>query len=794
MAEVIGANTAVFSVVNGVLLSPLPFHEPERLVGVWHTAPGLGLEFVNQSPALYFTYREHSELFEDTGMWSNDSSSITGMDEPEQVSSIYVTDGTFPILRTTPLIGRMFSAEDDSPEAPSTVVLSHRYWQERFGGNPSILGTSLQVDGTQTEIIGVTRTDLHFLDFDPAIYLPFQFDRGEVFFGNFSYQGIARLKPGVTLEQVDDEMARMIQITIETFPLPGGFSAEMIQQIGFGPAVRPLKQDVVGNVGSVLWVLLGTVGLVLLIACANVANLFLVRAEGRQQELAIRTALGASRGRLARELLGESLMLGLLGGAAGLALAAAGIRFLVALQPQGLPRLDEIGIDPAVLGFTLLLSVLAGLFFGTFPIAKMGTARLVDALKEGGRGGSAGRQRHRVRNALVVAQVALALVLLVGSGLMIRSFRALRDVDPGFRDPQEVLTLRVTIPSAEVPDNAEAAQLHETLLRSIQAIPGVRAAGMTSSITMDGWDSNDPILREDSPPINDEMPPLRRFKWIAPGYFETMGNTIVSGRDFTWADLHDRIPVAILTEDTAREFWTEPSAAIGQRIKNAPESPWREVVGVVGNIHDDGVDQPTTKTVFWPMVSEGFWGEGLFVARSMAFVVRSERIGTPGLLDEIRSTIWDANASLPLAQVRTLQEILDRSMARTSFTLTMLGIAAVAAVLLGAIGIYGVTSYIVSQRTREIGVRMAMGALQADISQLVLRQAAVLALVGVGLGLTTAFGLTRLMASLLYGVSPVDPMTFSAVAVGVTTVALLASYLPARRAARVEPVEALRWD
>ena len=456
------------------------------LVGVWHTAPGMGWDLVNQSPALYFTYRERSELFEDTGMWDNNSSSITGLDEPERVSNMYVTDGTFPILRTTPLIGRMFSAEDDSPGTPPTVVLSHRYWQERFGGDSSVLGSSLQIGGTPTEIIGVTRPDLNFLDYDPAIYLPYQFDRGEVFFGNFSYQGIARLKPGVTLEQVNDEMTRMIQITLETFPLPGGFSEEMVHQVGFAPAVRPLKEDVVGNVGSVLWVLLGTVGLVLLIACANVANLFLVRAEGRQQELAIRTALGASRGRLARELLGESLTLGLLGGAAGLALAAAGIRLLVALQPQGLPRLGEIGISPTVLVFTFVLSVLAGLLFGALPIAKISAASLVDSLKEGGRGGSAGRERHRVRNALVVAQVALALVLLVGSGLMIRSFRALSDVDPGFRDPQDVLTLRVTIPTAEVPDAAEAARLHETLLRRHPGNPG-RRRSRNDELDHDGW-------------------------------------------------------------------------------------------------------------------------------------------------------------------------------------------------------------------------------------------------------------------------------------------------------------------
>ncbi len=789
----IGANTAVFSVVNGVLIKPLPYEDPDRLIGVWHTAPGMGWDEVVQSPALYFTYRDHSELMVDNGMWAGTQVSITGLQDPEQVSAMRVTDGVFPILGVSVYLGRVFTLEDDSPDTPMTAILSHSYWQERFAGDPGVIGEPLIVNGEQREIIGVMPPDLRFMNRDWAIYLPFRFDRGEVFFDNFSYQGVARLKEGVTLEQANDEVARMAPLALEIFPMPPGFSREMLEQVGFGPNLRPLKRDVVGDVGDMLWVLLGTVGMVLLIACANVANLFLVRAEGRQQELAVRAALGAGRGRLARELLGESVALGLLGGAVGLGLAAAGVRLLVRLSPRGLPRLNEIGIDAGVLLFTLATAVLAGAVFGLFPVAKLGAANLVNALKEGGRGGSAGRDRHRVRNALVVSQVALALVLLVGSGLMVRSLQALRDVDPGFRDPEQVLTVRLTVPNGEVEDPLEVTQLHEQVLNGLRQLPGVEAAAMSSSLTMDGNTSMDPIWVEEFLGDPNEVPPLRRFKWVAPDYFSTVGNPLSAGRDFSWDEIWDASPVLIMTENLAREYWDNPADAIGKRVRHSPEAGWREIVGVVGDIYDDGVSQGPVPTVFWPMQQRDFWGEGLRTARSMAFAIRSPRVGSPGLLDEVRATIWSVNANLPLANVRTLEEILDRSMARTSFTLTMLGIASIAAMLLGSVGIYGVTSYIVSQRTREMGVRMALGAQVRDISRLVLRQGLVLAGVGVVIGVVAAFGLTRLMAALLYGVSPMDPVTLIAVSAGVASVALVASYVPARRAAGVNPVEALRF-
>ena len=790
----IGANAAIFSVVRGVLLKPLPLEDPDTLVGVWHSAPGLGFPVMNQSPATYLTYREANRTFEDIGLWDNTAVSVTGTGEPERVEALLVTDGTLSLLRVQPQLGRRFTAEDDPPGAPARVMLTHPYWQRKFGGDPAIVGRHVTVDGRPREVIGVLPPAFSFLDTNPQLILPFRFEPAKVFVGNFSYQGVARLKPGVTIEAANADVARMIPLILERFPLPPGFTRQMFDEVKMGPNIRPLSEDVIGDVGQVLWVLLGTVAIVLLIACANVANLFLVRAEGRQQELAIHAALGAGWRRIAWELLSESLTLGAAGGALGLLLAYIGVRGLVAAAPEGLPRVSEIAIDAQVLLFTAGVSLLAGLLFGLIPVVKFATPHLGSALKEGGRLSSAGRQRHRARNALVIAEVALAVVLLVASGLMIRTFLALRQIDPGFRNPAEVLTLRVSIPPQFVSDPEQAIRTHEQIARAIEQLPGITSVGLSSSITMDGYDSNDPIFVEDFPGPGGRIPPLRRFKWVGENYFSTMGNPLIAGRTISWTDAYNRAAVVMVSENFAREYWKDPSAAIGRRIRNSPDNPWRTIVGVVGDERDDGAARPAPSIVYWPLLIEEFWDSKVFGYRNLGYAIRTGRAGSPTLLKEIQQTVWSVNANLPVAVVQTLREIQADSMAQTSFALVMLGIAAAVALVLGVVGIYGVISYVATQRTREIGIRMALGAAERDVSRLFLRHGVTLAALGIVAGTGAAALLTRVMSSLLFGVSALDPATYVLAAAGLGGTALLASYLPARRASRLDPAHALRQE
>jgi putative ABC transport system permease protein len=790
----IGANAAIFSVINGVLLKPLPFADPDRLVGVWHSAPGLNIPLLNQGPATYLTYREENQTFEDIGLWGSAAVSVTGTGEPERVAALRVSDGLLGVLRVHPILGRGFTAEDDRHGAPDRVILSHGYWQRKFGGDPEIVGRLVTVDGEPNEVIGVLPAGFRFLGRDPQLLFTFRFNHAELFVGNFSYQGIARLRPGVTIEQANADIARMIPMLTERWPLPPGFSHEMLDHARLSPNVRPLSADVIGDVGSVLWVLLGTVGLVLLIACANVANLFLVRAEGRQQELAIHSALGASRGRITWELLSESLALAAIGGAAGLLLARVAIQTIVAIAPEALPRVEDIGIDGTVIAFTLGISVVAGLLFGLLPVLKFSNPHLATALKEGGRASSDGRSRHVARNTLVVAEIALAVVLLVGSGLMMRTFQAMRHVDPGFTAPADVLTFRISIPESLVPDPEHAVRTHQQIAERIQALPGIVSVGVASAVPMDGNRSMDPVFVEDAPAADGRMPAIRRFKFAGGGYFETLGTGVVAGRALTWHDALTRADVAVISEGLAREYWQEPGAAIGRRIRETPQNRWRTVVGVVADVRDAGMSQPPETTVYWPMLVEGFWNEDLMAMRWASFAVRTERAGSPTLMQEIQQAVWSVNPNLPLSRVQTLEALQAESMAQTSFALVILGIAAGVALVLGIVGIYGVISYVATQRTREIGIRIALGAARGDVTGLFLRQALMLAGAGIVIGIAAAAGATRLMASMLFGVSATDPMTYAVVGLALGSTALVASYIPAARAARVDPSLALRWE
>ena len=792
LAIAIGANTAIFSVLDGVLLKPLPYAQPDQLVGLWHTAPGVNITDLNSAPFLYFTYREEGRTFQDVGLWTEGAASVTGLAEPERVTVLRVTDGVIPILGVAPLLGRSFSRQGDQAGSPPTVILSHGYWQSKLGGDPAAVGKRLTIDGEPREVIGVMPRDFRFLDLKYALILPLRFDRAKVTLGNFSYQSVARLKPGATIAQADADVARLLPISFERFPAPPGFNKKMFEEARLAPRLRPFKRDLVGDVGDVLWVLMGTIVLVLLIACANVANLLLVRVEGRQQELSVRVALGASWGRLARELLFESVTLGLVGGLVGLGIAYGLLRLLISLAPANLPRLEEIALGPAGFLFTLVASVLAGLLLGLIPVFKYAAPHVATGLRSSSRSSSASRERHRARNGLVVVQVALALVLLVGSGLMIRSFRALRDVQPGFTGPEEVLTMRISIPEAQVKDEEAAARMQQAIQEKVAAIAGVTSTGLGSGIPLDGDGWHDPVFAEDRVYSEGQIPTLRLFRFVAPGFLKTMGTPLVTGRDLTWSDAYDRRPVAMVSEGLARELWGSPAAALGKRVRETSKSAWREIVGVVRDVHEDGLDKKAPTTVYWPVLMREFEGDGM--SRSLALVIRSPRVGSESFLKEVERAVWSVNPSVPLASVRTMQSVYERSMARTSFTMVMLGLTAGMAVLLGFVGIYGVTSYAVSQRTREIGIRLALGARGPALTGMVVLDGLKLAAIGAVCGLAVALGLSRLMAALLFGVGAADPATYALVAVTLLSAAMIASYLPARRVTKVDPVEALRAE
>jgi len=805
----IGANTAVFSVVNSVLLRPLDYPKPDELVALRQIAPGAaGLasfsDGLRLSPSMYVTYSEHNRAFQSLGVWAAGTANVTGLAEPEQVRVIYVSDGVLEALGATPALGRWLNAADQIPSGrgpagfsglSTTAMLSYGYWQRRFGGERSALGRGITVDSQIRTIVGVMPQGFRIVNADFDIIAPLAFDRGRLILAGFGYQGLGRLKPGVIIPQANADLTRMLPIWMDSWSNGPGTDPHFYETWKITPTLRPLQQEVVGSVKDVLWVVMATIGLVMLIASANVTNLLLVRAEARQQELALRAALGAGTGQVIRSLLVESVMLGLAGGALGIGLAQAGLRLLMKIGPANLPRLQEISIDPRVLGFTLALSLLAGLMLGLIPALKYAGPRASIAIGSS-RTGGVSRERHRTRNLLVVAQVAIALVLLVSAGLMIRTFLAMRNVDPGFAHAGRLQLIRISIPDSLIPEPQRVLRTQNDIADRLAAIPGVASAAFASEMPMEGIESNwDVVFAEDRPVPENEIPPLRFFKFVSPGYFHTAGTRIIAGRDLTWTDVYGERPVVMVSESFARETWGVARAAVGKRVREFPQMPWREVIGVVEDVHEEGVEKPAPEIVYWPTMMHDMYGPGSFdVIRSVTFAISSGRAGTAGLLNEVRRAVWSVNASLPVASERTMRDVYDQSLARTSFTLVMLAIASAMALTLGIIGIYGVISYAVSQRRREIGIRVALGARQGELQRMFVGYALGLAVTGVTIGLGAAAGLTGLMKSLLFGIGPLDPVIYLAVPAVLIAAAALASYLPARRAAAVDPVEALRAE
>jgi putative ABC transport system permease protein len=798
----IGANTAIFAVVYGVLLKPLPYPNAERLVSVGHVARAVqsgdtAITGRNVSPSMYFTYRDESRTFESIGLWSTGGQSVTGVGEPEQARTLWVTYGALQALDVQPMIGRWFSEADDTQgPGPNPVILTYGYWQRKFGGDKSAVGRTLTIDSRPAQVVGVMPAHFNFFTFDPEIILTMPLDRRQAALGQGGFHGFARLKPGVTMAEASADMERVLPIWLNAWPPGRGPGREVFASWHIGPALLPLKNDVVGNIGEMLWLLMGTIGIVLLIACANIANLLLVRADGRRQEFALRAALGAGRAIIARGLLVESLLLGVMGAGLGLLLSFGGLQLLIKLGPSQLPRLRELSIDFVVFAFGLGASLLASLVFGSITAFKFSST--TDGPKGiGVRGASASKERQAARNVLVIVQVALALVLLVSSGLMIRTFQALNHVHLGFGEGKTIQTARIWFPASLAQEPKRMTQEQHDILDRIASVPGVTAAAFASFVPMEGRAFSIPILAEDHTYEPGKMPPGRRGKFISPGYFRAMGTQMIVGRDITWTDINEHVNVAVVSESVARDLWGDPAAAIGKRIREPdPEnrSVWREVVGVVEDVHEDGPLKKAPPMVYWPGLMQAFLGNTFSGTPAIVFIVQSERAGSESLVNDVRKAVWSVDPNLPVFLVNTMQQLYDRSIAQTSFALVLLAIAGTMALALGIIGLYAVISYIVSQRSKEIGIRLALGANPAQLKRMFVTRGLALGGIGVAIGLAVAVPFSHLMSSLLFGISPLDLTTYLAVFGILVSASGVASYVPARHAAMIDPVITLKAE
>ncbi|RPJ60639.1 MAG: ABC transporter permease [Acidobacteria bacterium] len=773
----IGANTAIFTVVNAVLLRPLPFEEPDRLVQIWGSDPTRGVPFHNVFHSDACEWRKQSRSFQAMSACTSGPMNLVQGDQPERLDTWRVNANFLPMLGVKLLRGRSFSPEEDRPGAPPVVVMTHPLWQRRFGSDPGILGKTINLDGTPYTVIGILPADFEFTGRTIDLFTPLAGTEARGGPTDITVTVFARLKPGVSLDQSQTEMTTV-----------GRRLQQFRGSLGVTPRVWGLRDFVVRDVKQSLFVLMAAVGLVLLIACANVANLLLARAGMRQRELALRTALGASRARIVRQLLTESAMLGLAGGLAGILLAYAGVRSLLTIIPGRYPLLSEASIDGRVLAFTLLVSLATGIIFGLAPaLASSRSRALHDALKEGGRGSGESISRARLRSTLVVSEVALALVLLIGAGLMIRSFVELTKINPGF-NPKGVLTANVNLPRSRYSKPGQRVEFFRKLFAELRSLPGVQAAGATTSLPLTQHNSGTGFIAEGRPIPPPEQIPIVWFRIVNSDYFRAMEVPLIRGRLFQEQD-QTGPPAALVNETAARRFWPGEDA-VGKRFTTGiprPGTPvsWITVVGVVGGLRHMELHNPPEAEVFWPYQQ--------LAPGSVSVAVRTNS-DPEGFASQLRKAVAAIDKDQPISRIRGMEEIVARSIAPQRLSVLLLGIFAGLALTLAAVGIYGVISFSVTRRTREIGVRMTLGARARDVVAMVVGQALLLALVGVAIGLAAAFVVTRLMGSLLFGVSATDPAILAGVSVLLVVVAALASYLPARRAAAVDPLEALRYE
>ena len=792
MALGIGANTAIFSVVNAVLLRPLQYENPDQLVFIYDFAPGFSIPKLGLIEAEFLRLRDQAQSLDRVSLYTSTTFTLTRAGEPERVSSGRASGDFFAALGVSPALGRTFELEEESDSRSNVVILSHGFWQRKFAADPGVLGQALTLDGRSYTIIGVLPQGFKSpLELQSEQQIELWAPPGYNLANPCCSHGlsvVARLREGQTLQQAQSETDAIMAGVRRDYP--EGSPKEWSKQT----LIKPLQQEIVGDLRRALWVLLTAVGFVLMIACANVANLMLARSEIRAAEIAIRTALGAARARIVRQLLVESLLLAFIGGGTGLLLASLALRLLPTLSAEQLPRLQEIALDPWTLGFTLVISLLTGVIFGLAPVFHAVKVDLNTALKEGGRTAAAAKGRSRLRNALVIVEVALSLVLLTGAGLLIRSFWRLQQVDTGFRSEQ-LLTMRLFPPSSSYPNQVQVSAFYQNLLERVRSLPGVKDAAAASGVPI-GSRNAATLVQIESQPTERNAVKAAEFRVVTPGYFRTLGVRLVQGRFLEDSDQEQSTPVAVVNESMARAYWPNEDP-LGRRFRLLDSEPERartvflNVVGVVADMKNSSLTDVSQHEVFVPLRQRAAAVAGMGYAQQMTLAVRTS--GDPQqLVKTIRQEVWGLDPNIPINGVQTMEQILETVTGQQRFNTILLGIFAAVALMLAAVGIYGVLAYSVTQRRHEIGIRMALGAQTTDVLRLVIGHGMKLAFVGVAIGLGGALALTRLMEKLLFGIGASDPATFAAAVLLLPIVALLACYLPARAATKVDPMVALR--